>query len=86
MAVEAERILAVVRSAVQQYVSKVWLDAVQRKDNIALVGLDYQIVLANLDALETGVGQELMAALDNLRNQNPANWQLAGFWFQKRHN
>jgi hypothetical protein len=77
MAVEAERILAVVRSAVHQYVSKVWLDAVQRKDNIALVGLDYQIVLANLDALETGVGQELEAALDNLRSTNPANWSAS---------
>lgn len=77
MALECERVLKGVRAAIHKYVNKVWLNAVQERENFALVGPDYKIVIDNLDALETGVGQVLIAALDNLRTENPEKWNLA---------
>ena len=77
MALESERLLAAVRNTVHRYVSKVWITAVQEKENLDLIGPDYKIVIDNLEALETGVGQELRAALGNLRQNNQANWKLA---------
>ena len=74
---EAGRVLQNVRSYVHQYVGHIWNKSVVEKENISLLGPDYHIVVDNLDALETGVGQELAAALDNLRSENPANWKLA---------
>ena len=74
---ETERVLKAVRAAVHKYVSRVWLNAVQEKENQSLLGPNYRIVINNLDALETGVGQELMAALQNLSSENPANWSAS---------
>ena len=77
IALESERVLMAVKAEIYRYVSRVWLDAVQEKENQSLLGPDYRIVVDNLEALQTGVGQELLAALENLRNENPANWKLA---------
>ena len=77
MALESERLLAAVRNAVHEYVSEVWFNAVQEKEYFDLIGPNFNIVTNNLDALETGVGQELMAALKNLRSTNPANWSAS---------
>jgi len=76
-AAECERVVAGVRAALHKYVSGVWLAAVHERENISLLGPDYRIVVDSLNALETGVGDELRAALDNLRGQNPASWRLA---------
>lgn len=73
---DAPRVLQRVRDFIHRYINQVWLESVTEKDNIALLGPNYRIVIDNLDALKTGVGQELMAALSNLRDQNPANCQL----------
>lgn len=75
-AMECDRVVASIRATVYDYINGVWLDTVQERDNLALLGPDYTIVINSLEALETGVGQELKAALDNLRSNNPANWNL----------
>lgn len=74
---EHERILGSVRAYLYQYMDKIWSWALQERGNLRLLGPDYRIVVDSLDALETGVGQELLAALGNLRSDNPANWALA---------
>lgn len=74
---EAARIVQNVRSYAHQYVGGVWQYYVTEKENQSLLGPDYRIVVDNLDGLQTGVGQELMAAFANLRSENPANWKLA---------
>lgn len=74
---EAAKVVHRVRAYAHQYVGKVWQNTLQEKENQYLLGLDYKIVINNLDALETGVGQELIAALQNLWSENPANWKLA---------
>ena len=76
-AAECERVVMAVRAAVHRYVSGVWIAAVHEKNNISLLGPNYKIVVDSLNALETGVGDELRAALDNLRSDNPASWRLA---------
>jgi hypothetical protein len=75
---EHERILGSVRAYLYQYMDKIWSWALQERDNLGLLGPDYRIVVHSLDALETGVGQELVAALANLGRENPANWCAAG--------
>lgn len=75
---EHQRILDGVRAYVYQYTDKIWSWALQERENLRLLGPDYRIVIDSLDALETGVGQELVAALANLGSDNPANWCAAG--------
>lgn len=74
---EHERILGSVRAYLYQYMDKIWSWALQERDNLRLLGPDYRIVIDSLDALETGVGQELLAALSHLGSTNPAEWALS---------
>lgn len=74
---EAAKAVEKVRAYAHQYVGEVWQHCTTEKENQSLLGPDYRIVIDNLDALQTGVGQELVAALDNLKTPNPANWKLA---------
>jgi len=74
---QRERVLDRVRVYLHKYVGGVWLWAQQERNNVKLLGPDYRIVVDSLEALETGVGEELLAALGNLRGENPANWALA---------
>jgi hypothetical protein len=57
--------------------NSIWSWALQERDNVRLLGPDYRIVVDSLDALETGVGQELLAALSPLARTNPAEWSLS---------
>lgn len=66
-----------VRDYLHRFVGEIWERAVEEKENIALLGPDYRIVTDNLDALATGVGQELLSALQLLRSNNPADWSAA---------
>jgi len=74
---ERERVLDRVRVYLHKYVGRIWLSAQQERDNVELLGPDYRIVVDSLDALETGVGQELLAALSRLGSANPAEWSLS---------
>lgn len=75
---EHERILDSIRAYLHRYMNSIWSWALGERDNLRLLGPDYRIVVQSLDALETGVGQELLAALTNLGRENPANWCAAG--------
>jgi hypothetical protein len=74
---EHRRILDSVRAYLYQYMDKIWSWAVQERNNVKLLGPDYRIVVDSLEALQTGVGQELLAALSHLRSTNPAEWALS---------
>jgi hypothetical protein len=74
---ENQRILDGVRAYVYQYIDKIWSWAVQERNNVKLLGPDYRMVVDSLEALETGVGQELLAALSHLGSTNPAEWALS---------
>lgn len=78
-ALNAERraILDRVRAYVYQVISQTWSRAVEERENIAVVGPDYRLVVDSLDALASGVGQELLSALGLLRSNNPADWSAA---------
>ncbi|MGB6836806.1 MAG: hypothetical protein WBF66_03780 [Dehalococcoidia bacterium] len=75
---ERRRVLDRVRAYLYQYMNRTWSWALGERDNLRLLGPDYRIVVGSLDALETGVGQELVAALVNLGRDNSANWCAAG--------
>ncbi len=74
---ERKRVVSDVRANVYDYVAGVrrWADA--ELENIALLGPDYRIVLDSLEALDSGVREELVAALENLSSPNPAAWAAA---------
>lgn len=67
-------ILVRLRAYIYDYVSKIWIEATREKDRIDLLGPDYRLITDRLDALETPVGGELLAAIDNLASSNPAHW------------
>jgi hypothetical protein len=75
---EHQRVLERVRAYLHRFVSNVLAWAEGEKENQLLLGRDYHVVVDSLEALQTGVGQELLAALGNLRSDNPANWCAAG--------
>lgn len=66
-----------VRDYLYRFISGIWVSATEEKRNVELLGPDYRLVIQNLDALETGVGQQLLSALGLLRSDNPADWSLA---------
>lgn len=74
---EHQRILDAVRAYVYQYTNRIWSWALQERENLKLLGPDYRIVIDSLDALETGVGEELVAAVSRLGSSNPAEWALS---------
>lgn len=74
---EDQRILDRVRDYVYQYMNGMWSRALEERDNLRLLGPDYRIVVESLDALETGVGEELVAAVSRLGSSNPAEWALS---------
>lgn len=67
-------ILMSLRGYIYDYASGIWLESVREQDRIKLLGPDYRLITNKLDTLETPVGGELLAALDNLSSNNPANW------------
>lgn len=67
-------ILVRLRAFIYDYVSNIWLESVREQERIKLLGSDYRLITDKLDTLETPVGGELIAAVDNLRSTNPANW------------
>jgi hypothetical protein len=74
---EHQRVLDGVRAQVYQYMSSISSWAIQERENIALLGPDYRIVVESLDVLETDVGQVLLASLTSLNSANPADWSLS---------
>jgi hypothetical protein len=74
---EHQRVLERVRAYLHRFVSNILAWAEAEKENQLLLGRDYHVVVDSLEALQTGVGEELLAALGNLRGENPANWALA---------
>jgi len=71
---ERARILNSVRAYLYDYIAKIEKWALAECENQALLGPDYRIVVDSLEALQSGVGQELVGALEILRNPNPALW------------
>jgi len=51
------------RDYLHRFVSDVWISAKQERDNIELLGPDYRLIVDDLNALGTGVGNELLSAL-----------------------
>lgn len=74
---EAKRVLNDLRSFLYDYASKVWQENLRQREYIQLLGPDYRLVLDSLGALDSEVKDELLAALDTLRSENPANWALS---------
>lgn len=74
---EHQRVLERVRAYLYRFVSNILAWAEAETENQVLLGRDYHVVVGSLEALESGVGEELLAALGNLRTDNPANWALA---------
>jgi hypothetical protein len=70
-------ILIRLRAYIYDYVSSIWIAATREKDRIDLLGPDYRLITDKLDALETPVGGELLAAIDNLGSSNPASWNAS---------
>lgn len=75
---EHQRVLERVRAYLHRFVSNILAWAEAEKENQLLLGRDYHVVVDSLETLQTGVGEELLAALGNLRSDNPANWCAAG--------
>ena len=73
---ETRSILARLRAYIYDYVSRIWIEATREKERIDLLGPDYRLITDRLDALESPVGGELIAAIDNLASNNPAKWSL----------
>jgi hypothetical protein len=63
-----------VRDYAYDWVGRTLESALRELENVELLGPDYPLAITSLDALESGVGQELAAALDSLRSTNPASW------------
>ena len=74
---EVQKTLAKLRSFLYDYASKIWQKSYREKERIQLLGPDYRLVLDSIGALNSEVANELTAALDNLRSENPANWALS---------
>ncbi len=70
----AKSILSSTRALIYDKVGGLWVEDLREKERINLLGPDYRIVTQELDALETPVGHELLAAIDNLSSNNPAKW------------
>lgn len=73
----AKSILVTLRGVIYDHVSSIWIESIRDKDRIDLLGPDYRFITDKLDTLETPVGGELLAAVDNLRSTNPANWDAS---------
>lgn len=71
---ERERVLWRVRDHLHEVISHIYSWAAAECENQALLGPDYRIVIDSLDALKTGVGEELAGALKDLAEPNPALW------------
>jgi hypothetical protein len=69
-----KQILNSVRAHVYDKVSLVLIESIKEKDRIDLFGVEYRIVTDRLNCLESPVGNELLAAMDDLESTNPANW------------
>ena len=67
-------ILSSLRGFVYRKVSRLWIQLTREKDRIDLLGMEYRFVTDRLNVVETAVGDELLAAVDNLRSTNPASW------------
>jgi len=74
----AKSILTTLRAYVYDQVSAVWLDSIREKGRIDLLGPDYKLITDKLENLESSVGNELLAAVDNLNSTNPAKWNASG--------
>lgn len=69
-----QQVLVQLRAVVYDKVSEVWIEAVREKERIGLLGPDYRFIIDKLNTIETPVGDELLAAIDNLQSMNPAKW------------
>ena len=74
---EVQEVLGRVRSFTYDYASRIWQDSLQKKDNIQLLGPDYQLILDSIHALDSEVRDELDAVLHQLNSENPASWALS---------
>jgi len=71
---ECQRVVWRVRNRLHEFMSAIYSWAAAEWENQALLGPDYRIVIDSLDALETGVGNELAGAVEALASPNPALW------------
>lgn len=74
---ETKDILQRVRAHVYNFASESWISAHQEKQNVALLGPDYKLVVSCLNALDSGVADELRSALSLVGSDNPADWNAA---------
>lgn len=74
---ERERVLELVRTEAYDYVSYVIRELNAELQGSLLVGPEYRLVLSNMSALDTELGDDLRAALDKLSSSNPADWNAS---------
>lgn len=73
---KAKSILSSLRSYIYIQVSDIWAESIREKDRINLLGQNYRLITDKLSTLNTEVGNELLAATDNLFSNNSAHWSL----------
>jgi hypothetical protein len=73
----AKKILSSLRSYVYTQVGDIWNKSVKEKVSITLLGPNYKLIVTNLSSLNTTVGNELLASIDNVFSDNPAKWSLS---------
>lgn len=71
------RALYKIKSYVYDYAGRVWRRSSDELDNIKLLGPDYRLVLDSVGALNSEFADQLTAALDRLKSDNPASWSLS---------
>ncbi|MFC2034033.1 hypothetical protein ACFLTT_01325 [Chloroflexota bacterium] len=67
-------ILQSLRAYIYDKVNAKLLECIREKDRIELLGVEYRFITDKLNTLESPVGDELLAAIDNLSSNNPAKW------------
>lgn len=64
------------RSYIYKQIGIIWDKSINQKNRVTLLGQNYELITNRLSLLETTVGNQLSAAIDNLFSENPANWSL----------
>lgn len=69
-----EQILITLRAFIYDKVSYLLAESSKELERVNMFGAEYRVIIDRLNCLETAVGDELLAATDDLNSTNPAKW------------